>query len=361
VSIGDLWFVPLVGPSAEMPAYGLYGPELSGGLEIREIGAEGRVSALRVRNRLAERVLLIDSDTLIGLKQNRTLNTDVLVPVGGELEIPVSCVEQGRWHARAAMGHASVYGGMSPYSVRAVKLASVSESVMRREGHRSSQAGVWEAVASCLTGSGTRSASAAMHDALSAKAAELESARAAMRKPEGAVGLAVVRAGDGCRLLGLDLFDRASTFEARWRSLVDGYLLEELSRLRAPAMTQPAAPAGSTAHETAAEHAAAAAALATIGAADWRTGPSPGEGADLRASADGLVMSALAWNEHALVHLQAFAHPDGKPDRRGELQATVRRTSLGAGGMTASPSAARAARAPTSGTATPRPARASCG
>src|SRR5688572_27645210 len=68
------------------------------GLRIEEVSVEGSVPELQVVNPLAEQVLLYDGEELIGAKQNRILNLSVLVGGKTELPIPVSCVEQGRWH-----------------------------------------------------------------------------------------------------------------------------------------------------------------------------------------------------------------------------------------------------------------------
>jgi hypothetical protein len=71
---------------------------LASGLRIRETSESGDVPELVVENPLDQRVLLYDGEELVGAKQNRILNVSVLVGAGTELPIPVSCVEQGRWH-----------------------------------------------------------------------------------------------------------------------------------------------------------------------------------------------------------------------------------------------------------------------
>ena len=43
------------------------------------------------------RVLFLEGEELVGAKQNRILNTSVLLPARSKIKIPVSCVERGRW------------------------------------------------------------------------------------------------------------------------------------------------------------------------------------------------------------------------------------------------------------------------
>jgi len=55
----------------------------------------GSVPDLLVDNRGDVRVLFLEGEELIGAKQNRILNTSVLVPAHSKIKIPVSCVEPG--------------------------------------------------------------------------------------------------------------------------------------------------------------------------------------------------------------------------------------------------------------------------
>jgi len=67
-------------------------------LAIREKGS-GSVPALQARNRGRRHVLLLAGEIVAGGKQNRVLRHDLLLePRSRWVELPVLCVEQGRWH-----------------------------------------------------------------------------------------------------------------------------------------------------------------------------------------------------------------------------------------------------------------------
>ena len=70
----------------------------AGSLEVTEVG-DGRVGELVAINRGPSPVLILDGEQLVGARQNRTTGRTILVAAASETRIPVSCMEQGRWHA----------------------------------------------------------------------------------------------------------------------------------------------------------------------------------------------------------------------------------------------------------------------
>jgi len=68
---------------------------------VTEVSDSGTVPELKVINHLDTDVLIIDGEELVGAKQNRIVNTTILVGKEREVVIPVSCVEQGRWNYRS--------------------------------------------------------------------------------------------------------------------------------------------------------------------------------------------------------------------------------------------------------------------
>jgi ARG and Rhodanese-Phosphatase-superfamily-associated Protein domain len=131
---GALTCIPLLTSSLHDPDW-LTLTDARDAAVVTEVDQDGVVSALSVTNRAGRPLLLLDGDELVGAKQNRVLNTTVLVAARSQLTIPVSCVEQGRWQRRGerfAPGNASLYA-----SLRARKAARVSESLGRAySGHR---------------------------------------------------------------------------------------------------------------------------------------------------------------------------------------------------------------------------------
>jgi hypothetical protein len=83
--------------SRELPYILLADALASGVLTIGEKNG-GQVPFLLARNTGPDPVLILDGEQLIGARQNRMTNRSILLAPKSTTEIPVSCMEQGRWH-----------------------------------------------------------------------------------------------------------------------------------------------------------------------------------------------------------------------------------------------------------------------
>ena len=113
----------------------------AGTVTVEEISEAGSVPTLMVTNTSKHRVLFLEGEELRGTKQNRVLNTTVLIGAGARTMIPVSCVEAGRWH------HLSKHFAPSEHSssskLRRSLKSSVTRSLREGQGHQSDQGAVW--------------------------------------------------------------------------------------------------------------------------------------------------------------------------------------------------------------------------
>jgi len=196
----------------------------AGMVAVTEVSETGSVPELQVENRADSRVLFLEGEELVGAKQNRILNTSVLIAAHSKTRIPVSCVERGRW----AYGSRSVgsTGFCSPSTLRRALMSSVSRSARAGRGHRSDQMRVWEEIDAQQETLGISSETAALSDSFAGCRERIEEFRERLSCIEGASG--VVAAVDS-RLVTLDLFDRPTTCQKAWNRLLPGLVLDALS------------------------------------------------------------------------------------------------------------------------------------
>ncbi|PAY19062.1 hypothetical protein CKO51_13085 [Rhodopirellula sp. SM50] len=176
-----------------------------------------------VQNKSDKLVLFLEGEELVGAKQNRVLNTSVLVAAHRKAKIPVSCVEQGRWSHRSTYFGSS--GSHSPSKLRRALKGSVSKSLREAKGHASDQRQVWQEEAAFHASHGVHSKTAAMSDAFESFQQRIQSVQSKLGYIEGATGLAVAI---GDQVLSLDLFDSPTTCEQVWDRLLTGAIVDSL-------------------------------------------------------------------------------------------------------------------------------------
>jgi hypothetical protein len=258
---------------------------LARGLRIEETSAAGSVPELSVINPLTDRVLLYDGEELVGAKQNRILNVSVLVDAKSTLPIPVSCVEEGRWRTTSSGFTASPQAAHP--ELRRRKAASLEAAPLARG---IAQGEVWDAVREKAARMHVDSETHANADTFRAHGPRIAELEEQFPLQSGQCG-AVLALGD---TVCLDWVSRPDAFEWLWPKLRAGYLLDALERLD----WEPAS------------RLRLAAFLGALERATATRRASAGLGEDVRLRADGVVGSALQFDNETL-QLSAFSAEHG--------------------------------------------------
>ncbi len=206
------------------------------GLVIEELPAS-RVPFLGVTNQTNVPVLIPEGEQLIGGLQDRVLNTSVLVPPSTSIDIPVSCLEQGRWGDRRGFERGHAY---APRRTRRAKNASVFDSVRREGSRRSDQAAVWNTIDRELAHRGVDSQTRAARDAerfLRRDRQRAETIRRLVRRGPlpGQCGIAVTH---GRRVVAIEVFGNHDLLVPHWEGLVRSYLIERRTANGHPSATR---------------------------------------------------------------------------------------------------------------------------
>ena len=259
----------------------------TGKFQITELGF-GTVPQLRLVNRTGRIVFLMDGEALVGAKQNRTLNTSILAAAKSNFDIPVSCVEQGRWSYDTPTFRSEKR--MMNADLRAMKAGHVHASLTRKRGFRSDQGALWDEIADMSQRRQAYSPSGAMSAIHDEDRSLVQDYEKAFHPVPGQIGALFFLNG---RTAGLDAFGRQETLVRVFSKLLRSYALDAVDRYD---------PAGSPPlPEIEAQAFVEACAKARV-----EVFPAVGLGQDGRLSSLRIVGFALAL-EGQLFHLSAFS------------------------------------------------------
>ena len=264
-------------------------------LKVTEINEGGSVPELRVKNTAKRPILLVDGEELEGAKQNRTLNSSILVPAESEIKIPVSCTEQGRWNYSGDK-HFESSGHVLESKTRARKMKSVSKTLYKMNNYSGNQSEVWNGIHQFETEMANYSPTSAHKDVYKQKSKAFENGFSKFRKlEEGQQGVMVVIDGHP---VGLDFVSRPEVYAEIHEKLIKSYVFAPLHNGTKSDVKKKRASR------------AVAAFLARAQTANARAFDSVGHGFDLRAEAKHLVGTALNHEQESL-HVSFLSLPKG--------------------------------------------------
>jgi hypothetical protein len=247
-----------------------------------------QVERLTVTNDSQAPGLLIQGETLRGGRQDRTSTTTVLVPPMTQLEVPVACIEQGRWAADGGFERTAVTSSSLRARHATARVRSTSATAWETD-----QPGTWTEI-DRLRGDAVHLApTGSYHDVREGRLPRLQPADRPHRPLAGQRGVAL---GYGGRIRSIDLFGTGENLSAVWAHLLDAARFEASF---APVVRVPAERARR--------------AVRGLARLRFRCTPALGLGVDLRAESEGLVANGLRYLD-GLAHLAAYTRePAGAP------------------------------------------------
>lgn len=287
---GALTVFPIVGGSDEPADYMLLADAVDKGVaSVEEVSGSGSVPVIRIVNKSDMLLLGVQGEEYVGAKQNRSLNVSVLV-APGKSDVPVTCLEQGRWQSGPTHFHTGSYE--SP-SLRSMKMRHVMEN-RKKGGFKdkiaaffADQGAVWDGVADESSKYGSRSPTQAYSDIYRSKdiAGAINKIESQMDMPEHARGAVI---GIGGLVIGADFFESPMVFKRMWPRLLKSYALESVHAKNVPTSIE-----------------AAMSFIAGPHAMTWAATPSVALGEDVRWQNESCLATALFWQDRVL-HGAAF-------------------------------------------------------
>ncbi len=246
------------------------------------------VPTLQVTNRGGQPVLIPEGQVLDGGLQTRTTNVSILVPAGATIDIPVSCVEAGRWGGSNGFNDSN---RKTSRRVRRAKQMGVRENVKSYGSRESDQGDVWDVVSSELSSRNVHSSSSNFRD--------LEGVMNDDREIAGAIEDLIARGPmpeqrgivvtHGVRVVSAEFYATSEALRCNWEALIRGVILDapgrEVPRPSATAVLK---------------------FLRRIATGEIITAPGVGLGVEEHIKNRGLVAHGLSC-DGTLVHASAFA------------------------------------------------------
>jgi ARG and Rhodanese-Phosphatase-superfamily-associated Protein domain len=275
----------------------------TGAVDIHELGS-GAVPTVAVETK-GQPVVIFGGDTIVGGKQNRIVNVTIWLTAMQTTQIPVTCLEHGRWDPGAEMRFAS--GPRADLRLRSMLNSQVhAQARATTDGgswapaelrYAADQGRVWDEVAMKQERASSSSRTDALHDLYAREAQDVEALQGAFPYPDGATGAAI---GIGGRLVALELYDTPTTARKLWRRVIEGAVRAHLDHRRLVAVGGMPAP-----RHRYPDRDALGRMLGRVKAAQTDTLESPavGEGTDVRFETDRITGAALIREGH-VVHAE---------------------------------------------------------
>ena len=194
------------------------------GLVVDEL-PDAQVPHLVVHNPTDRPILIVEGEQFVGGRQNRTANTSVLIPAGEQREIPVSCLEVGRWGQHRAFEHSPTF---TPRRVRRTKQLEVARTMSYAGDRSGDQHQVWEAIHHEMNAMAAASDTGAVADADQVFARDLGRRDAVEELVTGGPlpGQCGIVVAHGWRAVAAEVFGTPELLAAHWGPLVRSHLLE---------------------------------------------------------------------------------------------------------------------------------------
>lgn len=195
----------------------------------------GAVNQLTVENKLAGDVFMMSGDVVQGGKQDRTIGDDRIIAANSIKNIPVYCVERGRWaynnegnEDNKPNDRIAAFNGY--YNVASVGL--------RKSIKSGNQQDIWEKVAEVTATNDGYSDSNAYAGLENSETFTAERDDYLLHLKQGfsmenVVGLVAV---SGSEIIGTDVFGHAALFQKTFESLLYSYITDAISHGEIPAI-----------------------------------------------------------------------------------------------------------------------------
>ncbi len=191
-------------------------------VHIKELNEEGVVQEIFIINKADQFILIPQGETLVGAKQNRIVNTSILLEPNSESKIPVSCIESGRWRYRKPNFEPS--NEYATYKLRKHALKTVSKN-FESPGFRSDQTSIWNFIDNEFRKENLYSETSSYTEFMTQKLADIDTQINEVDFPPDTNGFVTYF---GERILSFEYFSRPDVFKDNSKRLIKAVLVDSI-------------------------------------------------------------------------------------------------------------------------------------
>jgi len=193
-------------------------------IDVEEVSTSGSVNDLHVTNKSDKYIFFMDGDVLVGAKQNRVINTSVLLSPNMNKNISVSCIESGRWHFKTKKFSKPDY--IIASKMRMEKKKQVYDSLEKHETHYADQRKIWNRVSDYEKENNMFSSTSDFNEILFERRNEMNKVfQDFIPNPE-ANGLVLFL---GNNLSTIEIFNRKDIYTEYFPQIINSVLMEKIS------------------------------------------------------------------------------------------------------------------------------------
>lgn len=189
--------------------------------ELKEVDVSGSVPEISVINKSNFFILIPQGEQLVGAKQNRIVNTTILLEPNKKTTIPVSCIEQGRWHY---IRQNFITGDeVLAYKMRKTAHKSVVDNLMKGGSFRANQYEIWGYISSEFEKDGLYSRTSSYSDYMKSKIEQERINDKKFKLPEDINGFAFYV---GTKLISIEYFSNPEFFRENGDRIVKAMIVD---------------------------------------------------------------------------------------------------------------------------------------
>ena len=187
------------------------------------------VNTLTVQSKLRDTTILLEGDIIQGGNQDRIIAETTIVPPMTVMDIPVFCVEKGRWHYRendkANEQERKIYAFTGHFNMG-------SQSLRATVRHKADQQAVWDEVGNITKANAAESSTKTYTHLQNSEqfatdlAQYIEFFKERFADRDDMVGVVAVSGG---RIIGTDVFGSTTLFERKYEALLHSYATEAIT------------------------------------------------------------------------------------------------------------------------------------